>query len=59
MLRQKPCDAGGDSDDGGVGLTRAELEKQAARVIRMARRLAGSGRRIREETEAGRLLGQD
>ena len=33
-----------EQPDGGVGLTRTELEKQAARVIRMARRLAGSGR---------------
>ena len=33
-----------ESDDDGVSLTRAELENQAARVIRMARRLAGSGR---------------
>ena len=55
----RPSAAQAESDDGGVGLTRAELEKQAARVIRMARRLAGHGRRIREETEAGRLLGQD
>ena len=55
----RPSAGQAESDDGGVGLTRAELEKQAARVIRMARRLAGHGRRIREETEAGRLLGQD
>ena len=55
----RPSAAQAEPDDGGVGLTRAELEKQAARVIRMARRLAGHGRRIREETEAGRLLGQD
>ena len=33
-----------ESDDDGVSLTRAELENQATRVIRMARRLAGSGR---------------
>ena len=33
-----------EPDDGGVSLTRAELEEQAARVIRAARRLAGSGR---------------
>ena len=33
-----------ESDDGGVSLTRTELEKQAARVIRMIWRLAGSGR---------------
>ena len=55
----RPLAGQAESDDDGVGLTRAELEKQAARVIRMARRLAGHGRRIREETEAGRLLGQD
>ena len=56
---------GGESDcdaepvDGAVGLTRAELERRAARVIRMARGLAGPGGRIREEIEAGRLLGQE
>jgi len=33
-----------ESDDGGVSLTRTELERQAARVIRMIWRLAGSGR---------------
>ena len=33
-----------EQPDGGVGLTRTELEKQAARVIRMIWRLAGSGR---------------
>ena len=33
-----------EEPDGGVSLTRTELEKQAARVIRMARRLAGSRR---------------
>ena len=55
----RPLAGQAESDDDGVGLTRAELENQAARVIRMARRLAGHGRRIREETEAGRLLGQD
>ena len=48
-----------EQDDGGADLTRAELEKQAARVIRMVRRLAGPGSRIREEVEAGRLLGQE
>ena len=40
----RPSAAQAESDDDGVGLTRAELENQAARVIRMARRLAGSGR---------------
>ena len=58
-LRRGSEGGGSESDDGAVSLTRAELENQAARVIRMARRLAGPGRRIREETEAGRLLGQD
>ena len=48
-----------EPDDGGADLTRAELEKQAARVIRMVRRLADPGSRIREEIEAGRLLGQE
>ena len=49
-LRRGSEGGGGESDcdaepvDGAVGLTRAELENQAARVIRMARRLAGSGR---------------
>ena len=38
------ADFDGDPDGGVVRLTRAELEKQAARVIRMARRLAGSKR---------------
>ena len=33
-----------EQPDGGVSLTRTELEKQAARVIRMIWRLAGSGR---------------
>ena len=40
----RPSAAQAESDDDGVSLTRAELENQAARVIRMARRLAGSGR---------------
>ena len=40
----RPSAAQAESDDGGVGLTRAELEKQAAHVIRMAWRFAGSGR---------------
>ena len=44
-----------EPDDGGVSLTRTELEKQAARVIRMARRLADSGDRIPEGNETGRL----
>ena len=35
------CDA--EPDDGAVSLTRAELEKQAARVIRAAWRLAAGG----------------
>ena len=43
-----------ESDDGGVSLTRTELEKQAARVIRMARRLADPGDRIPEGNEIGR-----
>ena len=55
----RPSAGRSESDDGGVGLTRAELEKRAARVIRMARRLAGPGGWIREEIEAGRLLGQE
>ena len=36
-------DRDAEPDDGAVSLTRAELERQAARVIRMARRLAGPG----------------
>ncbi|WP_178387696.1 glycoside hydrolase family 3 protein [Actinomyces naeslundii] len=40
----RPSAAQAESDDDGVSLTRAELENQATRVIRMARRLAGSGR---------------
>ena len=44
-----------ESDDGGVSLTRTELEKQAARVIRMIWRLAGSGRRLCAGVEAGHL----
>ena len=44
-----------EPDDGGVSLTRTELEKQAARVIRMARRLADPGDRIPEGNETGRL----
>lgn len=55
----RPSAGRSESDDGGVGLTRAELERRAARVIRMARGLAGPGGRIREEIEAGRLLGQE
>ena len=43
-----------EPDDGGVSLTRTELEKQAARVIRMARRLADPGDRIPEGNETGR-----
>ena len=55
----RPSAGRSEFDDGGVGLTRAELERRAARVIRMARGLAGPGGRIREEIEAGRLLGQE
>jgi len=45
--------------DGGVSLTRDELEKQAARVIRAVWRLAGSGRRLLAEAEAGRRSGEE
>ena len=55
----RPSAGRSEFDDGGVGLTRAEPERRAARVIRMARGLAGPGGRIREEIEAGRLLGQE
>ena len=52
-------DRDAEPDDGAVSLTRAELERQAARVIRMARRLVGPGRRICEEFEADRLVDQE
>ena len=45
--------------DGGVSLTRDELEKQAARVIHAVWRLAGSGRRLLAEAEAGRRSGEE
>ena len=50
----RPSAGQAESDDGGVSLTRTELEKQAARVIRMARRLADPGDRIPEGNEIGR-----
>uniref|UniRef100_UPI00242EBB67 glycoside hydrolase family 3 protein n=1 Tax=Actinomyces oris TaxID=544580 RepID=UPI00242EBB67 len=46
-------------EDGGVSLTRDELEKQAARVIHAVWRLAGSGRRLLAEAEAGRRSGEE
>ena len=42
-----------------VSLTRDELEKQAARVIRTAWRLAGSERRLLADAEAGRSSGEE
>ena len=46
-------------EGGAVSLTRDELEKQAARVIRTARRLAGSERRLLADAEAGRSSGEE